>query len=198
MTKKKIGIILIIIGLVIAISAGVFYWYINREIKGSPDDYVIRETNNGIIVENKKAGLTVKAPEGWEVKKLEFLEGSALIYTEDIEGRMEHGIVEPPLTKGCGVETAVVYKKMTFEEIKEEVKAIHWGLHIKSEEFEEITLNQHPALKNIFDSEILGQVMVIYIPIKNKLYNFSLNWAPNEKEQCIQEFDRFLETVVID
>ena len=197
MNKNTKIIILIIVILAVAVG-GIFYWYTNREIKGSPDDYVIRQTSEGTIVENKKAGLIVKAPEGWETKKLEFLEGSALIYTEDIEGRMEHGMVEPPLTKGCGIETAVVYKKMTFEEIKEEVKAIHWGLQIKSEEFEEITANQHPALKNTFDSEVLGQVMVIYIPIKNKLYNFSLNWAPDEKEKCIQEFNKFLETVEID
>ena len=62
MTKrKKIGVIFIVIGLILAVSAGLFYWYINREIKGSPDDYMIRETNEGIVVENNKAGLEVKA-----------------------------------------------------------------------------------------------------------------------------------------
>ena len=86
---------------------------------------------------------------------------------------------------------------MNFEEIKKEVKAIHWGLRIKSEEFEEITVNNQKALKNTSDSEVLGPAMVVYIPIRNKLYDFDLYWVPNEKERCVQEFDKFLETVSI-
>ena len=58
--KKKIIIALVLI--LIALG-GFFYWQ-NREIKGSPDDYVIKETAEGIFVENKKAGLKVKSPEG--------------------------------------------------------------------------------------------------------------------------------------
>jgi len=194
--NKKITIFIIILVLLL-IAGGVFWWWENREIKGSPDDYVIKETVEGKIVENKKAGLTVKIPDGWQVQKIGLLEGSVISITADIEGVWRNEIINPPLKKGCIIETAVVYKKMNFNEIKEKVKEIHIGLGIKSEKFEAITINNLQALKNIFDSEILGYGIVVYIPKENKLYNFSLNWGPEEKEKCVQEFDKFLETVEI-
>ncbi len=197
MAKKKKIIIFLIIILLLIVAGGVFWWWSGREIKGSPDDYEIKETTEGKIVENKKAGLTVKVPEGWEVEKMEIREGSVLMYTPEIEGRKEGELTSPPLTKGCGVETSIIYKKMNFDEIKEKVKVIHWGLHIRSEEFEEITIKNLRALKNTFDSEALGSSMCIYIPQENKVYDFDLYWAPDEKETCAQEFNKFLETISI-
>lgn len=192
--NKKI----IVIFILILVAGGIFYWqYANKEIKGSPDDYEIIETTEGIFVENKKAGLFVKAPDGWDVKKMEIGEGSILIHTFDIEGEKKNEIVALPLTKGCGIEISVAYKKMNFEEIKEKVKMLHWGIQIKFEEFEEIVINNYYALKNTFDSDVLGPAVVIYIPKGNKLYDFGLYFESDEKEKCVQEFNNFLETVSI-
>ena len=196
MPKKQKLIILAIIILVL-IGGGLFYWWQNREIKGSPEDYVIKETEEGKIVENKKAGLKVKVPEGWEVKKIELLEGSIVFYTPDIEGKKQDEMVTPPLTKGCGIETVVVYKKMNFETIIKEIKDIHAGLGIKSEEFEMTIIDGQQALKNTFDSLLLGPGIAVYFTQKNKLYSFCLYWGLDEKEKCVQEFDKFLETVLI-
>ena len=193
--NKKVLIISAVF--VLILGAGGFFWWQNREIKGNPEDYIIKETEEGKIVENKKAGLTVEVPEGWEIKKMETEEGSMVIHTLGVEGKNWNEIVVPPLTKGCGIDVSVVYKRMDFEEIKDEVRRIHWGLNIKSEEFEEITINNYSAFKNTFDSEILGSAISIYIPSKNKLYDIDLYWAPDEKEKCVQEFDKFLETVSI-
>ena len=196
--NKKIIFSLIIV--LLLIGGGFFWWWQGREIKGSPEDYVIIETEEGKIVDNKKAGLTVKVPEGWEVEKMEIKEGSVLIHTLDIEGKEWNGMMVPPLIKGCGIEIAVVYnkyKKMDLEEIEKEVKTLQWALQIKSEEFEKVTINNWQALKNTFESEELGSVISIYILLKNKLYNVGLYFAPNEKERCVQEFDKFLETVSI-
>lgn len=193
---KKIIFLVIII---LILSGGFFWWWWEvREIKGSPEDYIIKETPEGKIIENQKAGLTVKAPEGWETQKIEFGEGSVAFDTQDVKGVWRNEMVNPPLEKGCIIETAIVYREMNFDEIKTEVKDIHAGLGIKSEEFEVITIKNAQALKNIFDSVALGPGLVIYLPIRDKLYNFSVNWAPNEEEKCIQEFNQFLETVSIE
>ena len=193
--SKKILIPIVII-LVLGVG-GFFYWWQNREIKGSPDDYVIKETLEGTFIENKKAGLTVKTPEGWKVKKIELFEGSVVFYLPETEGEWRNNMISPPFTKGCGIETSVIYKEMNLEEIRKEVKSIHWGLKIKSEEFKEITVNNYQALKNSFDSETLKSAMAVYIPVGNKLYDFDLYWAFDNKEICVQEFDKFLETILI-
>jgi uncharacterized protein YxeA len=49
---KKSSIILILI--IILIVFGFFYWWDNREIKGNPEDYIIKETSEGTIVENER------------------------------------------------------------------------------------------------------------------------------------------------
>ncbi len=195
LNKKVIFIFGIIL---ILCAAGGFFWWQNREIKGSPADYVIKEIEEGKFVENKKAGLTVKAPEDWQAKKIELLkEGSAVIQTSDIEGEKRDGVVVPPLTRGCGIEITITYKMLNFEEIKKEAREIHWMLVPISEEFEEVIINNKKALKNTWEGKAKGPMIAIYIPTGNKVYTFTLAWAPDEKERCIQEFDKFLETVSI-
>jgi len=195
MSKKRKLIILTII--ILVLGGGLFYWWQNREIKGSPEDYVLKETGAGVFVENKKAGLTVRVPEGWEVKKINLLEGSMVFYTQNVEGVWKNEMVNPPLIKGCGIGEGVTYKKMNFEEIKKEIEEIH-SILVKSDTFELTTINNRPALKNTFDSSVFGPGISVYFPDKNKVYNFGVSWGPEEKEECIQEFEEFLETVSID
>ena len=192
--NKKI----IVIFALILVAGGIFYWqYANKEIKGSPDDYEITETAEGTFVENKKAGLFVKAPERWDAQKIEFFEGSIAFYTPDIDGKIEDNIIKSPLNKGCAIGGAVIYKKMDFNKIKEEIKEIHAGLGIFSEEFEIITINNQEVLKNTFDSKFIGPSIGIYFLGEDKTYSFALYWNSDEKERCVQEFDKFLETVSI-
>ncbi len=195
--KKKI-LIPVFVVLFLAVAAGGFFWWRQgREIKGSPEDYVIKETEEGKFVENKRAGLILKAPEGWRVQKTEFLEGSIVFDTPDIEGRWQDEMIKAPLKRGCAIETAVVHKDFNFEELKEEIKEIHAGLGILSEEMEIITINNRQVFKNTFDSKFIGPGIGIYFLSKNKTYSFALYWAPDDKEGCIQEFDKFLETISI-
>jgi len=194
LNKKVIFIFVIVL---ILCGAGGFFWWQNREIKGSPADYVIKETAEGKIVENKKAGLTVKAPEEWEVKRVEFEEGAVNFSPLNAEVELREWKIVLPIKNGCLIQTNVVYKKMDFEQIKEEAKYTHYWLGKISEEFKEITMKNYSSLKNTFDTQKAGPGIGIYIPVNNKGYAFYLYWGLNEKERCIQEFDSFLETVSI-
>jgi len=196
--KKKIFIPIFVVLFLAVAAAGFFWWWQGREIKGSPEDYVIKETSEGTIVENKRAGLVVKAPEGWEAEKIElFKEGSVVIQTSDIEGEEAKGVVVPPLARGCGIEITITYKALNFEEIKKEAKEIHWMLVPILEEFEEVIINNKKALKNTWESKANGPMIAIYVPTGSKVYTFTLAWVPNDKNRCIQEFENFLGTVSI-
>jgi hypothetical protein len=197
--KNKKKLIMVFWFVVLALGVGIFYWA-NRDIKGSPDDYVIIPVSNGqaAIIENQRAGLKVRAPEGWDIEKIELLEGSVVIKSQDIEGEMRNNTISPPLTKGCGLTTAVVYNRMNFNEVKDGVEDMHFGLGMISEEFEEITINNRTALKNTFDSQGLGPGMSVYFIENNKLYSFGVNWALDDKERCIKEFEEMLDRVEIE
>jgi len=192
--KKKIIIALVLI--LIALG-GFFYWQ-NREIKGSPDDYVIKETAEGIFVENKKAGLSVRVPEGWEIKKIETEEGLMTLFPLETEMEIIEEKIVLPIKEGCLIRTTIVYREGDLDQIKKETTIDHvlMGGTIY-DDFEEVMMNNYYGIKNVFESEKFGSGTSIYIPIKNKVYGFHLVWASDEKERCVQEFDKFLETVSI-
>jgi len=197
--KKKVIIFLIIILFSLIISGGFFWWWQNKnkEIKGKPTDYIIKETKEGKFVENKKAGLKIKPPKGWKIERVEVEEGAINFYSPDIEINQIEGKIVLPLKKGCLIQSTVIYKKMNFDQIKEEVRYTHFRLDIKSEEFEEIIVNNFPALKNSFDTQKIGPGLGVYISKKDKGYAFYLHWSGNNQEKCNQEFDKFLETILI-
>ena len=193
-SRKRKLFILVVFVLILAFLAGVFYFQ-NREIKGSPDDYVIIETEQGTIVENKRAGLLMKAPDGWSVRKIEVMEGSVVFYSPDAEG-LNPDKIRPPLQKGCMIEVAMAYRKISFEEIKEEAEELHKALIMKFDEFAEIEINGKPALKNTFDCTELGSSVDIYI-LGNYLYGAGISMAPQDIEKCSKEFDEFLKEISI-
>jgi len=196
LNKKNIFAFVIFL---ILIAGGLFWWWqSNKEIKGSPDDYIIKETEEGTFVENKKAGLVVKVPEGWEVKKIKDIEeGSFIVQTSNIEGKRINDVLVPPLAQGCGIEIAINYKKLNFEEIEQDVKEIYWRLEVTDQKFERIIVDNKEALKNIVNAKRVGPMIGVYIPLSDKVYSFTLIWGPDEKEKCIQEFENFLETISI-
>ena len=190
-------IIFSIIGLLL-IAGGVFWWWQGREIKGSSEEYEIKETPEGTIVENKKARLVVKVPEGWEVKKMEIEEGLMVFYSPDIKGEIQNNKIVPPLEKGCIIHVSVRYEAINFTDLKLQAKYNLALLGAESEEFEEIIIGNYRALKTVADTQKIGPAAGIDIPYKGKTYSFLLISAPDNKDNCIQEFDKFLETVSIE
>jgi len=192
--KKKIVILIIVI--LILVVGGVWWWQ-NREIKGRPEDYVIKQTAEGKIMENKKAGLTVEVPEGWEVKKTDVEEGLMVFYSPNAKGKVQNNEITPPLENGCIIHTSVTYEEMSLNYLKVQAKYNLALLDVKSEEFEEVMINNYQALKTIADTERIGLTIGIDIPHKDKTYSFLLVFSSNDKNNCVQEFDKFLETVSI-
>ena len=71
---------------------------------------MIKETTEGVFAENKKAGLTIKAPAGWMTEKMELKEGWVMFYSPDTEIEWkEENMVLLPLKKGCMIESGVMY-----------------------------------------------------------------------------------------
>jgi hypothetical protein len=197
-TNKKGVVFLVIIILVLAIG-GFFWWWENREIKGSPKDYIIKETPEGKIVENKKAGLKMEAPDGWKIEKVNFNEGAIAFNSPDLRYSTKEGRIFLPLKEGCRIQSSLGYEKMSFDDIKTSLKYSYSLMGMKFVRFKRITVNKYLALQSIFDKKTEGKGigMSISIPVKNKVYGFSITWGHNDKEKCIQGFNKFLATILI-
>ena len=194
MKKKNIIFVLIIITLLVI--GGVFWW-INRpkEIKGSPDDYVIKDTQEGSVVENSKAGLRFKVPDGWRAKKVEVEEGSVVLYSPDAESVYPTGSLRPPLKKGCMIEIAVIYKSMSINELEEKIKEMHSGPTVEIDKILSVEIKQINALRNEFLDKVLGYGNAVYIPSRNRVYSICVYSNSQDAGTCNQEFDKFLATL---
>lgn len=144
--KKKVIFGVLILCLIIG---GVFYLK-NKKIVGSPDDYTTIQENGARFVVNERAGLKVRIPDNWIEKKMDIMEGSMVFYSPDAEGYRENKI-SPPLKKGCVIEVAVGYEKISFEDLQKQLGEKHKRLWIKSDEFEMIEINDMSVLKNEFE-----------------------------------------------
>ncbi len=193
--NKKRAILLVFI--LLLVSGGVFLWKNEEEIKGSPDDYIIEEREQGKIVKNEKAGFSMEVPEGWRVEKIEVEEGSIVVYSPSAKG-VRPGTIRPPLEEGCMIEVSVLYSDMNLEEIKEEV-ANNFQSHalgvIKENNFEEIEIKGKTAIKSYFISSDLGTNVDIYVKDSQILYGIGMSMATSSEEDCLEGLDSFLKKI---
>ena len=197
MSKKVVLAVFGIFVILVAAGGGFFWWWQGREIKGSPEDYVIVDRTDGTFVENSKAGLSVMVPEGWDIEKLEPREGLLALYSPNIEGELRDNKVVPPLGGGCIIHVSVAYEYKDVNQLKLESGYNLALLDVKSVEFEEVVINDHQALKTIADTKKIGLGIGIDIPHKDRTYSFLLIYADEENDTCVQEFGNFLGTISI-
>ncbi|MFA5747068.1 MAG: hypothetical protein WC926_03255, partial [Candidatus Paceibacterota bacterium] len=103
------AIILLILGL---------FWLANNKsapVQGSSEDYRIADGK----VTNSKAGVSYNVPQGWTAEKLDYDQGSIMLYSSETDAKKtENGGIQLPLEKGCLIETGVAYKDYEIADIK--------------------------------------------------------------------------------
>lgn len=161
--------------------------------KMSPvEDFIIKETSEGRVVENKKAGIFFKIPTDWIIK-----EDPSSFYSSDAKFSEKRSDI---LEKGCKINIDINYIKTNID-VLEEVRQDNvskLSSVIKNEEFKRIEIKSHSALTYSFDVENLKTSYVwIDLPFKNRLYTILLTSPTQEEERCTTEFNKFLESVSI-
>lgn len=206
MNKKFLPIVILVLLLVVG---GVFWWRQTQETPpeewekaeySKSEDYVVKETAEGKIVENKKAGLSFRIPEGWRVEKpppgvRDFIR----LYSSKAE---EKNILI--IEKGCRIVPDVQYITASIDTIREELAKDIWKPYLISTEI--IKIDTQESLKYIAESPELKFYRVgVGIPVrsifpfkKNKVYSFVLDSAFQDKEKCLEIFNEFLKTISIE
>ncbi len=201
-SKKKLLICLVLI-FILAGASFFYYWFFYEtppekwdEAKYSPpSDYTVKETADGLMVENKKAGLSFEVPSGWRVKKSEFGNYIAF-YSPDAVGSSRMGKIE----KGCEVVVEIIKVKTSIDGIRERSEYVY-GKNGYFGEYEGFEIKERKALRSVAAISALDLYGTgIHIPInkfflKNRLYYFSLSSNLENKEDCSRLFDDFLETI---
>jgi hypothetical protein len=211
---KKEFIFIIVLAFIILIFGGIFLWSsfekemgtIIEEVKFEPaENYVIKDTPEGKIVENENVGLKFKVPDGWQVEKRigSFAdksgtqECSIIVSSPDAKVSTQINIPE----KGCGISIRVEhrYSEKEFHIVANLIKSIQENPENESLNYEILQVAKRPALKEIlFDNEKIGQAISVSLPINEKVYIFETLILSQEKERCLEEFNKFLKTVAIE
>ena len=171
----------------------------NEPTWSQKEDYKIIEGLDGKFVENERAGLRFKVPEGWTIgifaeevnivsNKVDF--GSHGISTEQIK---EKG--------GCGISIQVSEYNEDFlnenpiriKQIKEFISSCEQSpSKLLKEGYQVVEIDHCKALK-----EINGSYISIQLVNGKMIYFFNTYLLSKDIEECSQEFNDFLETVSI-
>jgi len=211
MNKKIIfGVIIVLLLLLLG---GVFWWQQEKEFpqkkiiqKRIPIDsaeYEIKDTPEGKIVENKKEGLIVKVPEGWIVKKY----GEEVdILSPETEFDQYGGVSLKSLKEkgACGMAIQILkYEKVdpeitTYAEyLRNLIEGLQQNPVIEERSKSEvITVSNKLGVKTIHLKEGKETYISVEIPVDHTVYGFysGLIFA----EGCVQEFNKILETILIE
>lgn len=214
--KERVGIFIIVI-ILFLILGGAFLWQESRFPKSKTvyqrtfvdgKNYEIIDTPEGKIVENKKERLIVKVPEDWIVKKYEETVG---LFSPGTDFNQYGGFLESIKKKGTCLISITIYKcKKVDPEIATDVDEIRYLINQiqnltleKSREtteepeiiYEVETVGNKSALRRIFLKKGEEKYISVEVPVDNTVYSFESGIILSEK--CIQEFNNFLKTVLI-
>ena len=228
MKKKTIFLIIIILLLIIGgvfwwweRGGGKILWIEEVEMGGSVRDFSIKEalgeTGEEIIVENEKEGLKVKVPDGWRAEKAEissFSTWGVNIFSPNLKINDYSSPNFYFLEKGCGIGVYIEKSNLKHEVVKSYIENTKNLLPeelptIERDGFEMIEINGHQAWKEILYDEVVGtedrkiekvgKGVEIRVPLKDeKNVYFIFHSSSKDKEKCVLEFDKFLETVSIE
>jgi len=201
MNKKFFIAIIFILFLIIG---GVFWWWQIQETPpeewekakySKPEDYVVKETPEGKIIENKKTGLSFRIPEGWRMEKSTFGRSGLALYSQDA---VEERTVL--MKSGCRITFETIYVNVSIETLQE----VKQNLSVfPAEKYEIIKVGNYEGLKGVIsDLELNLYGIDVSVPVRDflgrgKLDSFILVTNFDDKERCIQEFENFLETISI-
>ena len=209
--KRKIFVLGILVLLLIA---GGFFWWWKKEkgpssvfeaIKFEPlENYVVKETPEGKIVENVHAGLEFKVPTGWNVKKItgpqaeeDYRKFGVSIFSTDMEIDPETKLPR----SGCNILIKIEYRpsERKFQVVKNLINEVQRTTsEEKKKRYEVIIVDGYQALKEtLFDDPKAGEDIYVQVPIGEKIYIFETILVPKDKDRCFHAFDEFLKTVSI-
>jgi hypothetical protein len=162
------------------------------------EDYKIEETSEGTFIENEKAGITFKVPDGWEI---EMGDDIVNMLSKKIEKEDSYGNISPEELIEKEI-CLVTFNSAKFQENSDSYDAINTinDLIRSCEEnnetgnYEKIEIDRNKALKERKENSYFASVR---IPIKNRLHYFDLYVYSEKKEDCLNEFEDILKTASI-
>ena len=207
--KKDIFIVILALMIILIISGFFLFWHKeeNNNLNGNknkegPNDFSI----NGNIVENKREGLKVIIPEGWQVKHSSQA-FSNVWGVEIVSPDTEIKKYNPPdlylINKGCVALVSIEKSNISFDVVNNYLANINEDTRISLFEDKEdmgvIKIYGRLAWKETIRDELdAGRKVEIRIPLEsNKLIYFAFISSGTDREFCFEKFSEILKATEI-
>ena len=211
MDKKFI--IFIIILLLLA-AGGVFWWWISKEEELREGEtiweieyvggYEIGDTPTGKIIKNLECGLIAGVSEGWTAKDND--KSGVGIFSPEVEFDEHGAFLNSAREKGgCIIGIEIKKCKKVDPELTTDVEDLRILIvHIEKNptelddeeiRYEVVIVDDKKAVKTSYLKEGEEKYTTVEVPVNNIVYSFNNGIIFAEK--CVQEFNKFLETVSI-
>lgn len=213
--NKKI-IVLVFVVLILAVAGGGFFWWVWEEYQKEkrfeemtvgelfsvgvlPKGFVAKETAEGFFLENIDLGISFEVPKDWEF----------IGYMDELVDIKSPDYSHDPDTfvriRGCLITIEVSYYSLfTSSNIINRIDRIQKG-DVQSENEEIMKISGRDVLRNIIENETLlkegvKEIIEIGIPFvepKAEIKLFSKIFKFDRQPSCTQEFNEFLDTILI-
>lgn len=213
--KNKILLIIILLLIALFIMGKLFYsWWLEKEYLGyiPAKEFSIKEIENKKIITHKGAKLKMEIPIGWQIEKTEI---SLLFSSPDFQSSPEtDDYYFYELKKGCITEISIMKKnesgtyKIEYDDLQarinlcldspEQCKGDHPDKIIKINGYNALEFTYIPKDNSENSLASSGKHVFVVIPKNESIYAFETYLFSEDKERCEQEFNKFLETVVIE
>ncbi|MBU1045758.1 hypothetical protein KJ616_01390 [Patescibacteria group bacterium] len=200
--KKKFYFFLVL-GFFVLVIVGVLLWLglsedTERVTPGvkfeAPKYYVIKDGPDGKIVENKHAGINLKAPAGWEVEKREIGPDEWIVNFNSPDLTTDEAGF---LATGCGFSIWIEYDKTTADIVRNSIQDPEKYSASISGRYDVLGISGHQSLRTIFDKKGWGKIVGIEIPKGEMIYRLDTVFLPDEEGKCSEFFDKFLDNIFI-
>ena len=188
---------LIILTFLILVVGGIFLWgNFSKEAEEwlpgvryeSPENYVIKDTTEEIIVENKSAGISFNVPNEWTADKEQIGTDQWIVNILSPEAELNDSGL---LIKGCGVGAWIEYDEIIANLTREKIADPDWFSGGISGGYEKMEISGYSALKTILENPEWGQSISIAVPREDKIYMFDTRFLPEEMDRCSKAFEEF-------
>ena len=201
--RKKIIVALVGAVVITATAGGYFWWWKNIRLTPPKEwntvtytdakDYIVTDTPNGKLVENKKEDLSFIVPSNW-VRTNKDTEGDAMFLSPDAKIKEGNQMLE----QGCKIVAMVARLKTNIIVLEQYLKEnFSWSSN-ENTMYERIKIANYPTIRNSFDNSKLKVYFDnTHIITSKALYEVVLEASEQDKEKCKTIFETTLKTLTI-
>ena len=181
------------------------WWVEEMEMGGGPKDFSIEKSDLETMVINKREKFQAQVPDGWsavEAEQSSYRDWGVNLFSHDVEVKAYSAPYNFVLDDGCVIGIFVEKGNLKYDVANDAISEIPKTEKsdmpsLEEDEIEFVKVGSHQGVAYLMtNSERIGRVVEVVVPLKDERYIYSkLTASPEKIEECSSIFEKFLENI---